>query len=46
MILLTVALIQDQLNEKLILLLSYLIFDNILVSYSAKKKNQYYCINF
>ena len=43
---LTVTLIRDQVDVLLILLLSHPIFDDLLVMYNTKKRDQCYCINF
>ncbi len=43
---LTVTLIEDQIDDLLILLLSYPVFDDVLVFYNAKKKDQSYYTNF
>lgn len=40
-----IALIEDQVDDLLILLPIYHVFDNVLVLYNAKK-NQDYCTNF
>ena len=41
----TMALIEDQINDSLILLLSRLVCNDVLVSHNAKKKDQHYCTN-
>ncbi len=43
---LMVALIEDQIDNLLILLLSYPISNNVLVLHNAKKRDQCYCTNF
>ncbi len=45
MVSLMVALIEDQVDDSHILLLSRPIFDNILVSHNAKKRDQRYYTN-